>query len=46
MPGRSAAVLDAMSGWLVKHNRVLVIALGVVFGTWFLVKALSGFHVI
>lgn len=46
MPGRSGSLLDAMSAWLTRHNRMLVIVLGAVFGTWFLVKALNGLHVL
>jgi hypothetical protein len=33
-------------GWLQRNNRVVVIVLGLVFGTWFLIKALSGFGVL
>jgi len=45
-PKRSAAVLDAVSGWLERNNRSLVVVLGLVFGTWFGVKGLSGLGVI
>ncbi|MFD4959044.1 GAP family protein [Microbacterium sp. NPDC058389] len=41
-PHRSAAVLDAVSGWLARHNRVLMIVIGLVFGIWFAIKALHG----
>lgn len=45
-PSRSATALQAIVDWLQGNNRVITIALGVVFGTWFLVKALSGFGLI
>jgi len=45
-PDRSASALDAAAGWLKEKNGVIVIVVGVVFGTWFLVKGLSGFGVI
>ncbi len=46
MPERSAAVLDRIAGLLQRYNRVLVVGLGLVFGTWFLVKALNGLGVL
>ena len=46
MPARSAAMLDAIVGFLARHNRVIMIVLGAVFGTWFLVKALTGLGII
>jgi hypothetical protein len=45
-PNRSKAFLDATLRWLRDHNRVLVIGLGAIFGTWFLIKALIGFGLI
>ncbi len=45
-PDGSAALLGRASTWLERHNRTIVIALGVVFGTWFTVKALNGLGVI
>ncbi len=42
-PVRAAGVLDALTEWLRRNNRVIKIVIGVVFGTWFLLKALSGF---
>lgn len=45
-PRRSEAVLARTSGWLTDHNRQLMVAIGFVFGVWFLVKALDGFGVI
>ncbi|GAA4349939.1 GAP family protein [Angustibacter luteus] len=44
-PVRSAALLDKIVGWLVAKNRILVMTLGLVFGLWFLVKALHGLGV-
>jgi len=46
MPGRSAAALDRTAGWLKDHNRVIVIVLSMVFGTWFLLKGLDGLGVL
>jgi len=42
LPERSAGVLDSVNATLKKYNRVIMIVLGLVFGTWFLIKALSG----
>jgi hypothetical protein len=42
MPGRSAAMLAAIGAFMTRHNRVLMIVLGLVFGCWFLLKALRG----
>ena len=41
-PARSADTLDAVARWLERNNRQLVIGLGLGFGTWFAVKALTG----
>ncbi len=41
---QSAAILDAFSAWLRRNNRVITIVIGVVFGTWFLLKALKQLH--
>ena len=41
-PDRSATALERFADWLQRNNRIITIALGVLFGTWFLVKALSG----
>jgi hypothetical protein len=46
MPTRADSVLDAFSAFLQRSNRVIVIALGLVFGTWFLIKALSGLGIL
>jgi hypothetical protein len=45
-PSSSKAVLDRVSAWLEKNNRVIVIVLGFVFGAWFLLKALQGLGVL
>jgi hypothetical protein len=42
LPQRSASVLARISGLLEAYNRPIMIVLGLVFGTWFLVKALGG----
>ena len=41
-PDRAVVVLGGMSDRLVRYARPLKIALGLVFGTWFLIKALAG----
>jgi Sap, sulfolipid-1-addressing protein len=43
---QSAAILDAFSAWLRRNNRVITVLIGVVFGTWFLLKALKQLHLI
>jgi hypothetical protein len=45
-PSSSRTVLDHVSGWLERNNRVIVIVLGLVFGAWFLLKALQGLGVL
>lgn len=35
-PQKSAKPLAAAQGWLQRHNRVIVIAVSLIFGTWFL----------
>lgn len=45
-PGRAAARLEGASAWLSARNRTIVIVLGVVFGVWFLAKALRGFGIL
>lgn len=37
----SSTRINALSDWLKRRNRIVTIVLGFVFGTWFLVKALS-----
>jgi hypothetical protein len=46
LPRRSAAILDRVGDLLTTYNRWIVMTLGFVFGTWFLVKALVGFGVL
>jgi hypothetical protein len=45
-PERSAVALDGAASWLRDHNRMLMTVLGLVFGTWFVVKALNGLGVV
>jgi hypothetical protein len=42
-PRRAVPVLDRVTDLLARYNRPLMIGLGVVFGTWFLLEALAGF---
>lgn len=42
----SERALEAMSAWLERNGAGVKMGLGVVFGTWFLYKALSGFGVL
>jgi len=39
---QSAKLLDAMQGWLERHNRVITIAVSSIFGVWFLGKGIAG----
>jgi len=45
-PNQSRASLDRSLRWLQDHNRVIMIALGLVFGGWFLIKGLHGFGIV
>ncbi len=45
-PSRADAVLGRASAGLERHNRTIMIVLGLVFGTWFLLKAFDGLGVI
>ena len=45
-PNSSQGILDRALRWLQDHNHAIMIALGLVFGTWFLVKGLHGFGII
>jgi hypothetical protein len=45
-PSASQVLLGKVSAWLEKHDRVIVIVLGFVFGAWFLLKALQGLGVL
>lgn len=44
-PQRSAAFLDGSLRWLQDHSRVIMIALGLIFGGWFLYKGLGGLEI-
>jgi hypothetical protein len=46
LPARSAVLLAGASAALQRHNRVIVIVLGVVFGVWFVSKGLSALGVL
>lgn len=46
VPERSAAGIGAISGWLERNDRLLVIALGLAFGTWFGLRALRGLGIL
>lgn len=41
-PQQSARLLKAAQSWLERRNRVIVIAVSLVFGVWFLYKGVSG----
>lgn len=43
---RSRSVLDRVLGWLQDKDRPIVIIAGLVFGTWFGLKALRGFGIL
>jgi threonine/homoserine/homoserine lactone efflux protein len=45
-PARAEVLLARIGDGLERHNRTIMIALGLVFGTWVLVKALTGLGVI
>lgn len=45
-PARAAPVLERTSAALVRYGREIKVGLGVVFGLWFLYKALAGFGII
>ena len=45
-PDRSATALTRFADWLQRRNRSVTTASGVVLGTWYFVKALSGLGVI
>jgi hypothetical protein len=40
-PGKSARPLAAARSWLQRHNRVIVIAVSLLFGVWFLFKGVT-----
>lgn len=41
-PQKSAAPLRAAQGWLQRHNRVIVVAVSLVFGVFFLYRGIAG----
>ena len=41
---KSAAILDGFGAWIQRNNRAITIVIGLVFGTWFLLKALKQLH--
>lgn len=41
-PAQSARLLEAAQGWLARHNRIIVIAVSLIFGLWFLWKGVTG----
>ncbi len=45
-PDRADAVLGRVAAGLERHNRTIMIGLGLVFGTWFLLRALDGLGVV
>ena len=46
LPQRSRSLLDRILRWLQDNDRVLMIVVGLVFGTWFGIKALRGFGIL
>jgi hypothetical protein len=46
VPDRAAVLLDRTSAFLTRWNRVIMVSLGAVFGTWFLIKSLHGLGII
>ena len=44
-PQRSAPLLAAVSAWLERHNHRIVVVACLVFGVWFVLKALIDFGV-
>jgi hypothetical protein len=46
VPARASVLLGAIAGFLERYNRAIMVALGLVFGTWFLVKALGGLGIL
>jgi hypothetical protein len=45
-PARARSLLNGVADWLQRNNRTIVVVVSLVFGTWFLLKALAGFGVI
>jgi len=46
LPTRADAILDRVYELLERYNRAIMVAVGLVFGTWFLVMALEGLGVL
>ena len=46
LPGRSRSLLDRALRWIQGHDRPIVVAVGLVFGIWFGIKALHGFGIL
>jgi hypothetical protein len=44
--GRGTSSSSTVSGWLERNNRHIVIGLGAVFGTWFMIKGLTGLGIL
>ena len=40
-PARSAAMLEAMRGWLERNNRVITLTVSSIFGAWFVWKGIT-----
>ena len=43
---RSTAILDGFNAFLQRNNRIITVLLGLIFGTWFLIKALKQLRLI
>jgi hypothetical protein len=41
-PARAARWLDTVQGWLARHNRIITIAVSLIFGVWFVWKGVTG----
>ena len=46
LPTRADAILDRVYALLERYNRAIMVAVGLVFGTWFMVMALEGLGVL
>jgi hypothetical protein len=42
VPSQSAKMLEAMQGWLERHNRVITMTVSSIFGMWFFWKGITG----
>jgi hypothetical protein len=45
-PAQAQSILGRVSDGMERHNRLIVMTLGVVFGSWFLLKALDGLGIL